>query len=621
MPVREWSDQCRVRQHRAVAVPPVGVSFKRVWHGEDDNSLEGGASALEARNRLLPEWFNRIRTGQLRLPRFQRFEAWSHHEVSGLLETVLRGLPAGVALILEIGDREPFISRPMVGAPEPTERVTEHLLDGQQRLTALWRSFHDDYEDRTYFVTFQGDEDGGDDAVPRVVGQARWFKNGQRYPLWADIPAEVYRRGYIPLKLLRPGDITREIQTWCDAATQGDRDASWDLSMRIQDLRQVVATYNIPFLSLPAGTPKHVALDVFIKLNTNSVDLSPFDIVVAQVEEAAGQSLHELVAQLKKRVPSLEAYVEPSQLVLNVAALREDRPPTQASYQRLDLKRLVQDWDRIVAGIAWAVDCLRQERVYDAERLPTVAVLPVLAALYDDLPPALDARGNAKALVRKYLWRAFLTRRYENSAATRSWQDLRGLRAVLRDGRPEKDVPVLDESQYPLPTLEELKQAGWPRTKDILARGILAVTLRAGALDLADGTPISPQSLAQREYHHLFPEALLIQDGGLSREESRRALNCALVTWNTNRNIAAKEPLRYLRERVERSTLGENEIRTRLASHLIPYDELAVGDYNAIGDPEKRAARIRQDYERFLDRRAAMVLNAIHRLCSGQSMP
>jgi hypothetical protein len=111
-------------------------------------------STMEARNRHLPEWFNRIRTGQLRLPRFQRHEAWSHSDVSGLLTTVLRGLPSGATLILEVGGEEPFISRPIVGAPVSTERVTEHLLDGQQRLTALWRSLNDHYEDRTYLVYF-----------------------------------------------------------------------------------------------------------------------------------------------------------------------------------------------------------------------------------------------------------------------------------------------------------------------------------------------------------------------------------------------------------------------------------------------------------------------------------
>lgn len=66
---------------------------------------------MEARNRNLSDWFTRIRTRQLALPRFQRFEAWTHRNVSALLDTVLRELPAGALLVLEIGDAEPFVSR------------------------------------------------------------------------------------------------------------------------------------------------------------------------------------------------------------------------------------------------------------------------------------------------------------------------------------------------------------------------------------------------------------------------------------------------------------------------------------------------------------------------------
>ena len=55
---------------------------------------------MEARNRSLPDWFTRIRTRQIMLPRFQRFEAWSRKDVAALLDTVLRGLPAGALLVL-----------------------------------------------------------------------------------------------------------------------------------------------------------------------------------------------------------------------------------------------------------------------------------------------------------------------------------------------------------------------------------------------------------------------------------------------------------------------------------------------------------------------------------------
>jgi Protein of unknown function DUF262 len=138
---------------------------------------------LEARDRKLSEWFNVIRTGRLRLPRFQRGEEWTQNEVQSLLSSVLQDLPVGAALVLEVGDEEPFVSRGMDGAPEPTERVVEHLLDGQQRLTALWRSLHGNYDRYSHFVTIpEADEQ------PDAVVQTRWARRAQRYPVWADSP-------------------------------------------------------------------------------------------------------------------------------------------------------------------------------------------------------------------------------------------------------------------------------------------------------------------------------------------------------------------------------------------------------------------------------------------------
>ena len=95
------------------------------------------------------------------------------------------------------------------------------------------------------------------------------------------------------------------------------------------------------------------------------------------------------------------------------------------------------------------------------------------------------------------------------------------------------------------------------------------------------------------------------------------ALNCALVTWNTNRNISVKEPVAYLRERAERAPLGEGQIRHRLNSHVIPFEALNVGGYSGIADTEERAKKIRSDYEGFLHARAEAMHRAIKQLCSG----
>jgi hypothetical protein len=147
----------------------------------------------------------------------------------------------------------------MVGAPDPVERCTEHLLDGQQRLTALWRSLNDDYEDRTWLIGNEVDEEFGT-ARTAVVGQARYWRNGDQYPRWVDDPVQLWARRFIPARLLRPGDIQQEIRTWADAATQNDLASSRDLENEIGRLRVLISTYNIPYLSLPTTTPRDVAL-------------------------------------------------------------------------------------------------------------------------------------------------------------------------------------------------------------------------------------------------------------------------------------------------------------------------------------------------------------------------
>ena len=160
--------------------------------------------------------------------------------------------------------------------------------------------------------------------------------------------------------------------------------------------------------------------------------------------------------------------------------------------------------------------------------------------------------------------------------------------------------------------------APWPRLRNTLARGILAVSLRAGGRDFADGTPAGWESLSKREYHHLFPATLLKNEGAMDEARVNLALNCALVTWNTNRNISAKEPVTYLQERVERAPLGEEQIRSRLDSHIIPFDKLNVGGYVDIADKEVRARKITKEYDRFIDARAESIHKVVKKLCSGE---
>jgi hypothetical protein len=554
--------------------------------------------AIEARNRPLPDWFTRIRTHQTVLPRFQRFEAWGHASVIQLFNTILQDLPVGAVLVLEVGNEEPFISRTIKGAPTSGERVTEHLLDGQQRLTALWRALHNNYEDRTYFLFFETDEETG---MPYYVDSiARWTKEGDKEPrpFWANRPNEQWKRRMIPLDVCAP-DISAQqrFREWAKEGieNQDERDA---ISDSVSLIRQKFAAFNLPFLSLPVTTKKQTALDVFIKMNTSAAPLSTYDIVVAQVEAGMDKSLHDLVAATRAASPAIADYYSPDELALYGSALIQGRAPTNATYLAKDFgQQLLANWDTFLNGVARAVDFLEQERVFDSARLPTDVVVPVLVALWGVAPKGLDAEGRARIVLRKYLWRSFFSNRYEKSTNSRSLADLTELKPLVT-GRGTFTPAILDDAQNPLPHLTELMASGWPVRRDRLARAILALALRQGGLDLADGSAVTRANLAKREYHHLFPVAHLARLG-VSEEQAYVSLNCALVTWRTNRNISDKEPERYLAERREGSSLGDAEVKARLASHLIPFDEMVSGDYHA-----------------FLEKRGSMIHDAMTKLCT-----
>ena len=552
---------------------------------------------MEARNRNLEGWFKQIESGKVRLPRFQRFEAWNYSTISSFLESVLNGLPVGVALILEVGDEELFHSRPLRGTTSSDERCTEHLLDGQQRLTSLWRSLNDDYEDRVFLIR---EEEG------EILVMPEWRRK------WMADPVKCWDRGVVPMYLCRPGNDGEQLASeWKETAAGTSGSEGFEryktISKFVDKYRHRFASFNIPFLSLPASTTSDTAIDVFVRMNTSSARLTTFDIVVAQFEARTGESLHERLDHLKSRVPRLTTYRDNVEnVLLHVAALHEGKPLRKSSFLGLDLENLLDDFPRIEDGLNFAVDVLQSERIFDSARLPTADLIPVLAALYPYLPSDPDGLGNAMALVRAYVWRAFTTNRYDSGMNTGTLQDLKGMISEISGG--PRTAYIFDEDRYPLLTASDLRRAGWPKKRSRVARAIVGAALRHGALDLADGSSVTPDNIARRQYHHLFPEAylerhLLLED----TEQAQRALNCALITAATNRRIGAKPPLAYLRERIDNSSLGEQEIRRRLESHLIPWDEFATDN------PDVPAA-----YHQFLQARSELVIRALTELCQGR---
>lgn len=226
-------------------------------------------------------------------------------------------------------------------------------------------------------------------------------------------------------------------------------------------------------------------------------------------------------------------------------------------------------------------------------------IIYLTSALWAHVPvDGADQEGRARTLIRKAVWRASFTDRYLKTATTRAFADYKSILDLISDPSSTATPDLFDEAQNPLPIAAELIRGGWPSRKERLGRAIIAVSLYGGGYDFADGAKATSDNVRYREYHHVYPKSLIQSD--FPDQEVNSALNCALISWKTNRKIAAKNPKQYLEERAADANATEAQVRHRLESHLVPYEMLLDGDFRS-----------------FMDARASLIHASLQKLCEG----
>lgn len=595
---------------------------------------------MKAHDRELHLWYGKIINWEIKLPRFQRYEAWDRRRIISLLNVIINDLPLWVTLLLQVWDKEKFESRFIeTSEPETPLKVTEHLLDGQQRLTAIRRALNNNYEDGKcliYVPEFDTCNKNRRFEKTSIFCQGRYNKKWRLFPLWVDKPEDMFARWCIPLELLRPIDIWQEIENRIKDACKELKPLEWSsdyaeeiveyyetkekIKSKIDQLRETVKHFNLPYLGLSSNTDKDIALEVFINMNTNSKPLSMYDIIVAEIEMQKWASLHDLQDDLDKRYPDVKDYYDLSQLILYTSALLQDKVPNQKGLIDMDKASLIENRERMSEWLHKMSQFLKAEWIFDRERLPTNAVLSVIAALYNHIPDNWDKRWVDELLLKKYLRSSFFTDRYENSAASAAYSDYIALKNIIisnkkKDGTNyiEDDVLVLNRKEYPISTIDELLSIWRPKRENIRARWILAITIKLWAIDFADWQHINKINISKRDYHHIFPKALLDE----AHINWDLALNCTLLTAHTNRNIWRKSPLDYLKERYE--WIDESVVNERLNSHLIPIKELSNWWYDSL-DEETRKIKIKSDFEAFLNKRVDLIHKAVKILTQGKGI-
>ncbi|POX47909.1 hypothetical protein C3489_28555 [Streptomyces sp. Ru71] len=551
--------------------------------------------------RQLSNLVTRIHGREIALPDFQRDFVWDASRTEELIQSIISEFPVGTLLLWKQGDGESFASRSFEGAPDlGDKKPAELVLDGQQRLTALYQALTGVGDERYYlkvdeFVTVENDYikefhevnfDRAVISVPVPTNKAQARKN-----------QEILGASHFPVADVNSFDDW--LDDYVEYITGSDETFSAkylkSLYRRMRDKYIVpLRSYGLPVLTLPETTPIEAVCTIFETLNRTGKPLGPFELLTARYFPQ-GVNLRDLWIEAQENYKALVDFKVDPYSVLQTVCLK-----AYASAQRSDvLKKLTAldistHWSSAVSGIAGVIDMLQSDCGLVAPKwLPYGMLLMPMGAVWGDVQK-LEPLGRAAAYSRlqRFFWCSVFTTNYDQGANSQAGADYARLKewVISGDGQAPE---ALDE----LPLSASTLRSASVRRKALYC-GLMCLLATARAEDFHTGQAMTPYRVGevQIDSHHIFPKAFLTRSG--VTESAELLLNRTLIDAETNRIIKDKAPSKYLSEMA--ATYGEDKLKSVLSSHAIRSDS----DSGLAND----------DYAKFLDERLHTVIQLIERV-------
>lgn len=530
---------------------------------------------------------DKIDSGAIALPEFQRGYVWSRRQVRDLVESLYRGFPVGSLLLWETATE----SADARGEGQLQRGYVSLLLDGQQRISSL-------------YGLIRGRPPPFFDGNPQAFADLRFHPETEQLrfyapvtmredPLWLDV-SDVMRRG--PAWAM--GELASSLQEDPDQQTRFE--TYLGRVNRLHSIREIELHEETV-----TGVDKNidVVVDLFNRVNTGGTKLSKGDLALAKVCASWPQARDEL----KSRLAKWEAagfHFTLDWLLRNVNAVLNGRAELAAlaEVQREDFRRALSETERAVDAV---LNLASSRLGLDHDRvLGGVAAVPVMSRFIAQRGFRLPDAQTSDKLLYWYV-HSFLWGRYSGSTETVLNTDLQLVDPALRGPQARSEQTTGDPLDRLISELRRHRGDLRIHSDDLLgwSRGarfyplLYMLSRVGGARDLRSGLELRQHLLGQHaslEIHHLFPKALLHQNA-YGRPERNALANFAFLTLEANRSLGDRPPHEYLPECEERHP-------GVLASQWIP------------DEPELWHA---ERYPEFLTRRRELLARAANDLLDG----
>lgn len=518
----------------------------------------------EPTHKIYADLLSLIRTGEIKIPQFQRNFVWSKIASAKLIDSVIKGYPIGTFIFWRTAERLRSV-RDLGGhelpSPKKGEKI-DYVLDGQQRLTSLYAGLNG--------LTVERDGREEDFSTIHVNLDAEEYEE-------IVVAQKVTDNECVPLNELLKIE------------------KSGELHARFPDYKEKITKYQMHMISYQFSVIRindvsiNVATDIFTRVNIGGKVLSLFEIMVAKTyDDEKKFDLAEKYTEFKKVLASQDYGTIPSITVLQTVSMIMCGECDRKAILNLNKTKFIDTWSPTINAIKSAIEFFKTKYRIPVSRLLPYNALVVLFAYY-----FYKTNRNPEAThfdyMQDFFWRCSLASRYSSAADTKLAQDRKRIDSILANILPQYDWSVDTTPDF-------IMDHGWFTASRAYIKALLCIYAYFQPESFNDhGKVIMHNQWLQRansrNYHHFFPKKYL--DGKKFKWYANHIANITIVDEHSNKHIGANPPAKYMKEFEANNT----KIIATMKSHLI-------------GDLDKFGVRT-NDYDTFVIQRAKLISKEI----------
>lgn len=526
------------------------------------------APELTPTSEKLDRIINRINSGDIRIPAFQRAYVWKQNQILDLLDSIIKNYPIGSVLLWSTSERLKH-NRNIAGYKIPDnamEYPVNYVLDGQQRISSIYATFSDKTEQDEASSSYNPDLDIFE--IYYNFSNHKFVPKSEIGSINGDV---IYLRNF-----LNGSKLIESLKT-LDQSHHTEA----------QDIYSKFINYELPVVTIKNREKSEVGI-IFERINNTGTKLTTLDLMTAWTwtdDFHLLESITDLQEELEEK-----NFGELTQSILlqAISGIIQNDTTTKAITE-LSGEQVRDNWDLFSESLRKSIDYISTElKCSHLDFLPFQQQIIGISKFF-----SINGMPDSDQLkeLTKWFWKTSFSNRYSTGQTTEKMNfDIERILEIRNN-----DFSEVSKMRYTI-TESELIETKFSKANS-LTRAFLLLMAQNHPIDLVKNTKIdvvsSLSKYNRKQYHHIFPNAYLKRQG-FPQSKIFSLTNFCFLAADSNKKISQKSPSDYFF-----TLIPQNDFNSIITSNIIPLRKELYQNNN---------------YNDFLAKRAELIITEIDKL-------